>query len=94
MTAMIQLRELETFIRETLWELGTGDDGELTLDTSLLRSGLFDSIAVLKLVAWIEGQVGIPMNATAINPFNDLDSMREILRYCAEHTRPTGRTDP
>jgi hypothetical protein len=33
-------------------------DSALSDDTSLIRSGLFDSLALVQLVEWIEQQIG------------------------------------
>lgn len=78
---------LEAFIRKTLQDLGVTIEQELTDDTSLLRSGLFDSMGLLNLVAWVEGQVGVPMDPMALDPLTQWDTMRDILTYCAEQSR-------
>ena len=90
---MTQREQLDAFVRKTLQDLGITIDWELTDDTSLLRSGLFDSMALLNLVAWVEGQVGVPMDPMAIDPLNQWDTMRDILTYCDDHSRIPSRTD-
>lgn len=86
---MTQHDQLHAFVRKTLQDLGVAIDGELTDDTSLLRSGLFDSMALLSLVAWVEGQVGVPTDLMTVDPLKRWDTMSDILSYCAEHSRPT-----
>lgn len=90
---MTQRDQLDAFVRKTLQDLGVTIDWELTDDTSLLRSGLFDSMALLNLVAWVEGQVGVPMDPMAVDPLNQWDTMRDIRTYCADHSRTPSRTN-
>ena len=77
--------ELKALINKTFQEIGSTIDGELTQDTSLLRSGLLDSMGVLYLIAWVEGQVGVPVDLMEVDPVKHWDTMRDILRYCDEH---------
>ena len=79
--------QLIQFVNKTLSDLGVNTESELTDDTSLLRSGLFDSVALLNLVAWMEGQVGVPFDPMRVDPVNQWDTIRDILKYCADHSR-------
>ena len=46
------------------------DAGNLTDSLDLLRSGILDSLATLKLVAFLEEHFGIEMQAHEANPDN------------------------
>lgn len=52
-------------------------------DTSLVRSGLLDSLALFHLVLWVEEQTGQPLDPTQVNIRDELDSVAGILRYVA-----------
>jgi acyl carrier protein len=56
--------------------------GALDDDTALFTSGLFDSLAVMDLVAFIEGETGrrIPAEAVTIENF---DSIGRIVAFMA-----------
>lgn len=60
---------------------------ELRDDTSLIRSGVLDSVALLNLVLWIEEQTGRPIDPTRINFRTQLDTVTSILGYVESHTR-------
>ncbi len=80
--------ELEQFVEKTLRDLGVAPpSGGLTPDTSLLKSGLFDSMAVLNLVAWVEAHSGTPLDPIKLDPIKQWDTMRDILAFCARDTR-------
>jgi acyl carrier protein len=49
-------------------------------DMSFLESGLIDSMGVLELVDFLEGQFGIAVEDSELVPEN-LDSIRNICRY-------------
>ena len=49
-------------------------------DTSFLESGLIDSMGVLELVDFLEGQFGIAVEDSELVPEN-LDSIRNICGY-------------
>ena len=59
----------------------TGSPGHrIEEDTSFLESGLIDSMGVLELVDFLEGQFGIAVEDSELLPEN-LDSVRNICRY-------------
>ncbi len=80
----MELREdLLQFVTKTLRDLGVSPpSGGLTDETSLLKSGLFDSMAVLNLVAWVEAHSGAPLDPIKVDPIKQWDTMRDILRFC------------
>jgi acyl carrier protein len=82
--------ELREFVKKTLHDLGVPmPSGGLTPDTSLLRSGLFDSMAVLNLVAWVEAHSGAPLDPIKIDPIKQWDTMADIIRFCGA-SEPAG----
>lgn len=53
----------------------------------------FDSTALLNLVAWVEDQADVPMDPMAVDPLIQRERMRDILIYCADHSRISSRTN-
>ena len=54
---------------------------ELGEHTSLLRSGLLDSMGLFHLVLWIETQLDHPIDPAAIDFRAELDTVAGILAY-------------
>jgi len=52
-------------------------DGE----TSLVRSGILDSLALFRLILWIEEQVGKPVDPTTIDLASELDTIHDVVRF-------------
>jgi acyl carrier protein len=65
------------------WKLRLPDawDG----DTSLVRSGILDSVAFLQLIFWIEQQTGKTVDPTQIDLVNELDSIADVVRFIESH---------
>lgn len=84
--------DLAQFVKKTLHDLGVSPEGGLTDDTSLLRSGLFDSMAVLNLVAWVEAHVGTPLDPMQVDPIRHWDTMRDILNFCGQSATTSNGT--
>ena len=60
---------LMAFVAGRLAARGDGPASALTVDTSLVRSGLFDSLAVVELATWVEEESGeplVPLEATRL----------------------------
>lgn len=53
----------------------------MTDETSLLRSGLFDSTALFHLVDWIERRVGAPVDPTSLDLVEQWDTVPRILEF-------------
>ena len=53
----------------------------MTDETSLLRSGLFDSTALFHLVEWIERRVGAPVDPTSFDLVSEWDTIPQILAF-------------
>lgn len=69
--ALIRFLESRTPILPNHW-----DD-----DTSLLRSGILDSLSLLELILWLEERTGKTLDRTGFDLVGELDTVRHILRY-------------
>lgn len=64
----------------------------VTDDTPLVRSGLLDSLALFRLVLWVEEQTGKPLDPTQVDIVDEFDSVASILRFVdACRQNDTGR---
>jgi len=48
-------------------------------DTPLLRTGVLDSLALFKVMMWIEEQTGRPLDPTRLDFATELDTVTHIL---------------
>jgi acyl carrier protein len=69
--------ELIGVIREGNIDFGS----EVNDDTSLIRSGLIDSLALFKLALWIEKEVDSKLDITTLDPSNEWDTIADILEF-------------
>ena len=58
---------------------------ELGDDTSLIRSGLLDSLGLFRLALWIEKETRSKLDLESLDPAKEWDTIREILGFVAEH---------
>jgi len=62
-------------------------DAELPADvspmTSLLRSGLLDSLALFHLFEWVELQLGCPVDVLSLDLVRDWDTPKDVADYVA-----------
>jgi len=58
-----------------------GPDVEIREETSLLRSGLFDSIALFALADWIEKRLGAAIDPSRIDLVEEWDTVLRILDF-------------
>ena len=75
---------MTTLREELLAELsqwGTRDIGPLQDDTSLIVSGLIDSVGLFQMLLWIEEKTGIAIDPATVNWRRDWDSVAAILHY-------------
>ena len=76
-------------VREQLINVITGSDleldGELNDDTSLIKSGRFDSMALFNLVLWIEGNIDSKVDFTEIDVAKEWDTIVDILDFVERH---------
>jgi acyl carrier protein len=77
----------DTTLRHRLIEfIGTvKPNGALSDDTSLIRSGLFDSLALVQMVEWIERQIRTEVDLTAFDLSKEWDTIPAILRFIERH---------
>jgi acyl carrier protein len=69
-----------------LLEEGTqNSDVELGDDTSLIRSGLLDSLGLFRLAMWIEKETGSKLDLESLDPATEWDTIPGILTFVAEH---------
>lgn len=54
-------------------------------DTPIFETGLFDSLALVKLVLWIEEQSGVPVKPGKVDLRSDFATPAHIVRYVARH---------
>ena len=50
-------------------------------NSSLVRSGILDSLALYQLILWIEKQIGKPVDPTQFDLANELDSITDLLLF-------------
>jgi acyl carrier protein len=56
-------------------------EGEVSTDLSLLKSGIFDSIALFRLVEWIQDEIGAPVDLSEVELPDDWDTVDDIVRF-------------
>ena len=54
---------------------------ELDADTPLIQSGLFDSMALLNLLQWIEEQIGASIDPSAYDLAAEWDTVDLVVRF-------------
>jgi len=59
-------------------------------DTSLIKSGLFDSLALFNLAAWIEQEINKPIDLTSFDLSKEWDTISDILRFIEKHSDSKG----
>jgi len=84
------MKDTESTIKSFMLESFPTGSPEFRLeeDTSFLESGLIDSMGVLELVDFLEGEFGIDVGDSELVPEN-LDSIRNICRYLELKGIPT-----
>lgn len=60
-------------------------NGELKTDTSLIKSGLFDSLALFNLATWIEREVGHQVDLTKFDLSQEWETITDILNFIHKH---------
>lgn len=59
--------------------------GPLRDDTSLIRSGLVDSMALFNIALWIERESGSRLDPDTFDPARDWDTIADILIFVDTH---------
>lgn len=72
---------LVSFIEEKVKDLGKELNGELSDQTSLIKSGLFDSLALLQLALWIEEEIGSQVELTGFDLSKEWETIPDILNF-------------
>jgi acyl carrier protein len=54
-------------------------------DTSLIRSGLLDSLGLFRLALWIEKETRSKLDLESLDPAKEWDTIQKILNFVAEH---------
>ena len=81
-TPDISLRErLISFIRE----LDMNPGSKLNESTSLLRSGLLDSAAMLQLAEWIQPEVGAEVDLLQCDLSKEWETVADIEKFIQRH---------
>ena len=60
---------------------------DVARDTPLLSSGRLDSVALFQLLLWIEGQIGRPIDVTAIDMPSQWDTVNMIIAFVEREKR-------
>jgi acyl carrier protein len=68
---------LRNFLRELLAEYG--ETADFSDDTSLVISGMLDSLAVLRIVVFLEQEFGLDLSDQGFDQ-NDFDSVTSIMQ--------------
>ena len=68
-----------------LEEWDQDSDGLLEDDTSLIRSGLLDSLGLFNLALWIEKETGSGLDLSSLDPSNEWETIPDILKFIGEH---------
>ncbi len=88
MLNLVSRARLSAFIKKKFKQTNAKRlDGRVADDTSLLKSGLLDSLALLELVAWIEREIGCPLDLTDIDIVEEWDTVSGIMRFIATHQK-------
>ena len=56
-------------------------DGTLTAETSLIQSGLLDSLILFRLALWIEAEAGQPIDLADVEIAQAWDTPEQIARF-------------
>lgn len=69
-----------------LLEEGDRDsDDELGDDTSLIRSGLLDSLGLFTLALWIEKEIQSSLDLASLDPSKEWETIPDILIFIGKH---------
>lgn len=77
-------QELLNLLREQEIEFGKV---ELNERTSLIRSGLLNSLALFNIANWIEEHVAPTVDLTSFDVSKEWDTVEDILRFVQKHSQ-------
>lgn len=73
--------ELRALVRELVEEIDPERAGEIGDATSLVQSGLLDSLALLQIAEWIFGVLGQELDLNAVEIREEWDTIDDILAF-------------
>jgi len=76
---------LVTFVKEKMKESAKEWNGEFIDETSLLKSGLFDSLNLLELASWLETEIDSKIDLRSIDLREEWDTITDILNFIENH---------
>lgn len=79
--------DLLALIAEVLEEAEKEPEGGIGNDTSLIRSGLLDSLALLQVAEWVSDQLGSPLDLSTVDVRNEWDTIAGILDFTERRGR-------
>jgi hypothetical protein len=74
-------------LREAIEESGVALPRDFDDDTSLIRSGLLNSLALFQLALWVEERVTPGLDLTAFDLAVEWDTPRLLCAFIARHRR-------
>jgi acyl carrier protein len=69
------------------WDHGLGD--AVADDTPLISSGRLDSFNLLRLLLWVESEIGHPVDATQIDLASEWDTVDRIVGFVERNQTPS-----
>ncbi|HEX2483902.1 MAG TPA: phosphopantetheine-binding protein [Myxococcota bacterium] len=79
--------DLVRLVRELLAKSEKALAGELRDDTSLIRSGLLDSLALLEVAEWVAEALGGALELQRIDLRAEWDTVADVLAFIERRTR-------
>ena len=79
--------DLVRLVRELLAKSEKEPAGELCDDTSLIRSGLLDSLALLELAEWVAEELGGALELQRIDLRAEWDTVADVLAFIERRMR-------
>jgi acyl carrier protein len=73
--------QLVKLVEELLEEAERVVDGPLEDDTSLIESGLLDSVSLLQVADWVDEQMSGQLDLKNTNIAEEWDTIEQILRF-------------
>lgn len=77
---------LVELVRRLLAESEKEPPGELRDDTSLIRSGLLDSLALLQVAEWVAEQLGGALELEEVDLRAEWDTVADVLAFLERRT--------
>ncbi len=73
-------------LMNTIGEWNIPMEGGLSRTTPLISSGRLDSLALFRLMVWIEQKIGRPVDATAIDIATEWDTVDCVVAFIERET--------